>query len=438
MAGIAILARQLGYEVEGSDMNIYPPMSTQLIAQGIHYYEGYDSNHIAPDTDYVIIGNVIKRGNPALEYILANRIPYISGPQWLYENVLRKRHVLAVAGTHGKTTTSSLLAWILEARGLQPGFLIGGIPENFGQSARLGAMPYFVIEADEYDSAFCDKRSKFIHYHPQTLILNNLEFDHADIFNNLDAIKQQFHQLIKTIASNDIIIYHANDRHLQEVLALGCYTPTMSFAENGHWQAQLIAKDGSHFSVSHMGHRLGEVKWSLIGNHNVYNALAAIAGAYHIGIKAIHAMEALAEFKNVKRRLEIKGSIQDIVIYDDFAHHPTAIATTLAGLRAKIGKKRLIAVVEFASYTMRTGIHKERLAQAFKDADLVLCKKPNQSWGLEQVLPGFSQPAAIFENTNRIIDYLAHELRPGDQVLILSNSGFDGIHQKLMDALVAR
>lgn len=437
MSGVAILAKQSGHEVTGSDLNVYPPMSTQLSEQGITLMEGYDPAHIDPTIDYVIVGNVITRGNPAMEYILANQIPYTSGPAWLAENVLKNRWVLAVSGTHGKTTTTSLLSWILQHAGFAPGFLVGGVPENFGVSARLGQDPYFVIEADEYDSAFFDKRSKFLHYRPKTLILNNLEYDHADIFPNLAAIKQQFHYLLRTVPGNGQIISHAPNENLADVIKMGCWTPVATFGDaKSNWQSKLISSDGSQFTVLHDGKSVGEVHWNLLGMHNVNNALAAIAAAYHANVAPIKAIEALRSFKNVKRRLEVKGTVKNIVVYDDFAHHPTAIETTLAGLRAKIGEKaRMIAVLEFGSYTMRQGVHKDRIQQSLKSADMIVCKNTNDDWGLKQVLAACQQPTVLFDDVDSLVEGLVKELHPGDHVVIMSNSGFGGIHKKLIAAL---
>ncbi|MHB1949523.1 MAG: UDP-N-acetylmuramate:L-alanyl-gamma-D-glutamyl-meso-diaminopimelate ligase [Gammaproteobacteria bacterium] len=437
MAGIAQLAKQCGHEVSGSDMNVYPPMSTQLSAQGITLKNGYDPSHIDANVDCVIVGNVIRRGNPAMEAVLDRNIPYFSGPQWLAENVLKDRWVLAVAGTHGKTTTSSMLAWILESAGMNPGFLIGGVPENFGISARIGSHPFFVIEADEYDCAFFDKRSKFIHYHPKTLILNNLEFDHADIFPNLEAIKQQFHYLIRTIPGNGLIIRHAQDKNLEDVIAKGCWTPTITFTgEYGHWRARLINPDGSCFEVFTGEVPVGEVSWGLLGNHNVENALAAIAAAQHAGIPMQGVLEALRSFKNVKRRLEIKGQVKGITLYDDFAHHPTAIATTLAGLRAKVHQARIIAVLEFGSYTMRTGVHKDNIKDALTTADIVVCKRPEEvNWDINAILSDFTQRTSLYDNVETLIENLVKELKSGDHVVVMSNSGFGGIHQKLLKAI---
>lgn len=436
MSGVAIIARELGHEVTGSDMKVYPPMSIQLERQGIELSEGYEAKNIPADVDCVIVGNVVRRGNAAMEYVLEKGIPYESGPEWLARHLLRDRWVLAVSGTHGKTTTTSLVTWILEHAGLQPGYLIGGIPENFGVSARVGQSPYFVIEADEYDSAFFDKRSKFIHYHPKTLILNNLEYDHADIFPDLAAIQLQFQYLIRTVPGNGSIIHHAPDKNLSDVLSRGCWTPTVAFgSKNSAWQAELTAADGSAFKVLHHHQLVGEVKWSLLGNHNVDNALAAIAAAHHAGVEPQTAIAALSHFKNVKRRLEVKGAVKDIVVYDDFAHHPTAIATTLAGLRAKIGKSRLVAVLEFGSYTMRTGVHKERMEEALREADMVVCKSTDQDWGLNAVLKQFKQPTAVYQDVDHLVEQLAPTLCAGDHVVIMSNSGFGGIHDKLLSTL---
>lgn len=436
MAGIAVIAKQCGYEVVGSDENVYPPMSTQLITQGIKLYSGYDSRDIDPTIDYVIVGNVIKRGNPAMEFVLRENIPYMSGPEWLAKHILQNRTVLAVSGTHGKTTTTSILSWILEFCGKKPGFLIGGVPENFAISARLGEAPFFVIEADEYDSAFFDKRSKFIHYHPKVLILNNLEFDHADIFPNLDAIKQQFHYLVRTVPDNGLIVKNALDENLTDVLAKGCWTPVVTFGTAGEWHAELIAADGSHFRVYHQARPVDEVHWDLLGPHNVSNALAALAAATQVGVNKEEACKALSTFKNVKRRLEVKGVVAGITIYDDFAHHPTAITTTLAGLRAKVGKKRIIAVLEFGSYTMRTGVHQATIQASLNDADFVFCQQPKDcQWDVAAMLAGFSKPAHLYPTVEILIDNLVQHLRPDDHVIVMSNSGFGGIHQKLLQAI---
>lgn len=438
MSGLAVLAKQLGFEVTGSDQNIYPPMSDQLKALGVTLIEGYDTNPIIDQADCVIVGNVMRRGHPIIESILSNQIFYQSGPEWLYQHVLKKRFVLAVAGTHGKTTTSSMLAFILEEAGLNPGFLIGGMPENFGVSARLGAPPFFVIEADEYDSAFFDKRSKFIHYRPKTLILNNLEYDHADIFPDLNAIKQQFHYLIRTIPENGCIIYPKEDTNLQDVLNLGTFSPmrTIGETESANWSVRSKSLDNNYFDVFFKNEKAGEIRWKLLGKHNAMNALAAIAAASHVGVSPEAACKSLSRFMPVKRRLEIKKQLHDLIIYDDFAHHPTAIQTTLNGLRAKIGKQaRIVAVVEFASYTMRSGVHKDRLQAAFYDADLIFCKNTQTDWGLRSVLDQFKQRTGLYDDVDTLIKNLVPSLQSGDHVVIMSNGGFGNIHQKLIDVL---
>ncbi len=436
MSGIAVLAKQSGHTVTGSDMNVYPPMSTQLREQGIELFEGYHAEHIPHDVDCVIVGNVIRRGNPAMEHVLAQGLPYMSGPAWLAQTILKDRWVLGVAGTHGKTTTTSLLTWILESAGLNPGFLIGGVPDNFGVSARLGSSPYFVIEADEYDSAFFDKRSKFIHYRAKTLILNNLEYDHADIFPDLPAIKQQFHYLVRTVPGNGGIIRHAHDTNLQNVLDMGCWTPVTEFGNaQAEWSATLNKSDGSAFTVLRDQKPVAEVRWELVGRHNVDNALAAIAAASQVGVSPAVAASALTSFKNVKRRLEVKGETKQIVIYDDFAHHPTAISTTLAGLRAKIGSARMIAVLEFGSYTMRSGVHKNAIQSALADADMVVCKSTDADWGLTGILSKFTQPTAVYDDVESLVAGLAPKLHPGDHVVVMSNSSFGGIHKKLLEAI---
>jgi len=437
MSGIALLAQDKGFSIKGSDLKLYPPMSLQLYHKQIPFCEGYQAENIETDTQQFIIGNVITRGNPAMEHILTNNLPFTSGPQWLAENILRDRWVIAVSGTHGKTTTTSMIAWIFESAGLNPGFLIGGIPENFGFSARLGSSPFFIIEADEYDTAFFDKRAKFVHYHPRTLVMNNLEFDHADIYKDLEAIQLQFHYLLRTIPNNGLIIYPDQDDNLRKVLEKGCWTPCSTFGGNeSTWQARLLSQDGSSFEVLYQSRVVGSVKWSLLGKHNVDNALAALSASTHAGVNVETAITALASFKNVKRRLEIKGEWKGITLYDDFAHHPTAIKTTLSGLRAKIGRARLITILEFGSYTMRKGIHKDQIQQALVDADLILCKKPQSNdWGLAEVLKKCSQPNKLYEDVDILVKDLVSELRSGDHVVMMSNSSFDGIHQKLLKAL---
>lgn len=436
MAGVALLARDLGHVVTGSDQRIYPPMSTQLEAQGIALKEGYDPSHLNPVPDLVVIGNALSRGNALVEEILERGLAYTSGAQWVADTVLGNRHVLAVAGTHGKTTTASLLAWILEHAGVSPGFLIGGVPENFGISARLGKTPYFVIEADEYDTAFFDKRSKFVHYRPRTAILNNLEFDHADIFPDLATIQRQFHHLIRTVPRNGRLIVSGIDKALTEVLEMGCWTPVEQIGVKNGWSAKPLSSDASNFRVLHQGKPQGDVAWSLIGLHNVQNALSAIAAAAHVGIEPGKAIEALAGFRSIKRRLEVRGSVNGITVYDDFAHHPTAIATTLQALRAHVGDARVIAVLELRSNTMRMGVHRDTLAPALSLADCVVLLKPSGiNWNLERVTAVLGGRGQVLSSVNAILDTLTQELRPKDHVLIMSNGGFDNIHARLLERL---
>ncbi|HXH02336.1 MAG TPA: UDP-N-acetylmuramate:L-alanyl-gamma-D-glutamyl-meso-diaminopimelate ligase [Candidatus Competibacteraceae bacterium] len=434
MAGVALLARALGHSVSGSDANAYPPMSTQLASLGIRVCEGYAPAHLDEVPDLIIVGNAMTRGNPMVEAALARGIPYVSGPQWLYDEVLKQRWVLAVAGTHGKTTTSSLLAWILEEAGLQPGFLIGGIPANFGVSARLGQGPFFVVEADEYDTAFFDKRSKFVHYRPRTAVLNNLEYDHADIFPDLAAIQRQFHHLVRTVPGNGLIVANGADANLAETLQMGCWTPVETFA-TGDWEARAVAADGSAFTVCLQGQPLGRVQWSQLGQHNVHNALAAIAAARHVGVPPVQAIAALASFQGVKRRLELRGEAGGVQVYDDFAHHPTAIATTLAGLKARHAG-RVIAVLEPRSNTMKAGVFKDSLAPSLAAADaVVLYQDPQLGWSLEAVTAGLNGRARVLRSIADVVAAVVSEARPGDAVLVMSNGGFGGIHQKLLEAL---
>lgn len=436
MAGVALLARDLGHRVTGSDQKVYPPMSTQLEAQGIALHEGYDPAQLDPQPDLVVIGNVYSRGNALVEAVLARDIPYTSGAQWVADNVLPGRHVLAVAGTHGKTTTASLLAWLLESAGLKPGFLIGGVPENFGVSARLGANPFFVIEADEYDTAFFDKRSKFVHYRPRTAILNNLEFDHADIFPDLAAIQRQFHHLVRTVPRNGKLIVNGADKALAETLELGCWTPVEYFAGRTGWTVQPLVPDASRFRVLRDDAAQGDVAWELLGAHNMHNALAAIAAADHAGVEPARAVEALAGFRSIKRRLELRGSVGGVTVYDDFAHHPTAIATTLAALRARVGDARILAVLELRSNTMRMGVHRDTLAPALSLADQVLLLKPaGLNWNLERVTAVLAGRGRVLPTVEAILDALAQELKPTDHVLIMSNGGFENIHQRLLTRL---
>ncbi len=438
MGGIALLARELGHQVSGSDANVYPPMSTQLQSQGIELQQGYDPDHLDPEPDIVVIGNALSRGNPLVEYVLERGLRYLSGPQWLAEHVLLGRWVLAIAGTHGKTTTSSMLAWILEDAGLSPGFLIGGVPENFGISARLGSTPFFIIEADEYDTAFFDKRSKFIHYRPRTLAINNLEFDHADIFSNLAAIQRQFHHLLRIVPGNGLVITPADNSNIDTVLEQGCWTPreTFSAISDANWTSENSSADGSSFDIDFDASRLGRLEWSLMGEHNINNALAAVAAARHAGVPPQHAITALTRFRNVKRRMEKRACINGITIYDDFAHHPTAIATTLAGLRARAGKQRIIAVLEPRSNTMRMGVHKETLAPALALADHILLFQPaDLEWDLTEITQALGPYAKVYTNIIELVESIARTARAGDQVLVMSNGAFGDIHTRLQQAL---
>lgn len=437
MGGLAVIARQMGHQVTGSDQNVYPPMSTQLESQGIILMEGYRAGNLDPKPDLVIIGNALSRGNPEVEAVLNQGLNYVSGPEWLAKHVLQDRWVLGVAGTHGKTTTSSMLSWILEHQGFKPGFLIGGIPLNFGVSARLGESSFFVVEADEYDSAFFDKRSKFVHYRPRTAILNNLEYDHADIFPDLDAIKKQFHHLVRTIPGEGLIIAPENEHNIGDVLNMGCWTPVAQTSINGvsEWNAALIKADGSRFTVHHKGIEQGEVDWPLTGGHNVSNALAAIAAAHHVGIQPRDAIGALAQFRNVKRRMEVIAKLNGVTIYDDFAHHPTAIATTLDGLRKQVGQERIIAIVEPRSNTMRLGVHTETLAKSLNQADLALIYQPKElSWDLSR-LKQYAANIEICESLEQIIARLKLEARSRGHFVLMSNGSFGGIYARLLAEL---
>ena len=442
MGGLAIMAKQMGHHVTGSDQNVYPPMSTQLEEQGIALMKGYSPENLDPAPDLVVVGNAISRGNPEIEAVLNRGLAYTSGPQWLYCYVLKNSWVLAVAGTHGKTTTSSMLAWILESAGLKPGFLIGGVPLNFGLSARLGDGRFFIVEADEYDTAFFDKRSKFVHYRPRTTILNNLEFDHADIFPDLAAIQRQFHHLIRSIPGNGLIIAPETDKTLAEVLQMGCWTPVEKTTleenpENAVWRADLLAPDGSRFQLYHRGQLSGVVEWSLTGRHNVMNALSAIAAAHHAGVSPEEAAAALSMFKNVRRRLEVRARIDGITLYDDFAHHPTAIATTLEGLRARVDSARIIAVLEPRSNTMRMGVHADTLADSLKAADQSIIFQPEDlGWDAEQAIQG-AEHISVCRSLDSIVERLAKDARPGDHLVFMSNGSFGGIHKKVEDALRA-
>ncbi|HOY69583.1 MAG TPA: UDP-N-acetylmuramate:L-alanyl-gamma-D-glutamyl-meso-diaminopimelate ligase [Methylotenera sp.] len=447
MGGIAVLAKAAGHRVTGCDANVYPPMSTQLQAQGIELIEGFDPAQTKLNPDIYVIGNVVARGNALMEEILNQGLPYISGPQWLAENVLQGKWVLAVAGTHGKTTTSSMLAWILEYAGLAPGFLIGGVPENFAVSARLpqtpqqdanSISPFFVIEADEYDTAFFDKRSKFVHYHPRTAVLNNLEFDHADIFEDLSAIEKQFHHLVRTVPGQGLVVANGKEASLQRVLDKGCWTPVEKFGADDNWQAANAHGDGS-FDVLFAGKLQGRVNWDLLGEHNRMNALATIAAARHAGVAVETSIAALTEFKNVKRRMETKGVVNHITVYDDFAHHPTAIETTLAGLRAKLDAvsrgARIIAVLEPRSNTMKLGVMKDALPASLKDADLVFCFGANLGWSAEEALMPIANKAKTFNDLAAMVQAIKSVAKPNDHILVMSNGGFGGVHQKILDAL---
>ncbi|MCG9584426.1 UDP-N-acetylmuramate:L-alanyl-gamma-D-glutamyl-meso-diaminopimelate ligase [Vibrio tubiashii] len=436
MGGAAVLARQLGHKVTGCDANVYPPMSTLLESQGIEIIEGFDPSQLDPAPDLVVIGNAMSRGNPCVEYVLNNNLRYTSGPQWLQEFLLHDRWVLAVSGTHGKTTTSSMLAWILEDCGYKPGFLVGGVLGNFGISARLGESMFFVVEADEYDSAFFDKRSKFVHYHPRTLVMNNLEFDHADIFDDLEAIKRQFHHLVRTVPGNGRIFAPKQDSALQDVLERGCWSETEFSGEQGDWQAEKVNIDGSQFKVLFQGEQVGIVSWNLVGDHNVDNALMAIAAARHVGVTPDLACESLAKFINTKRRLELKGEVNGITVYDDFAHHPTAIELTLGGLRNKVGDSKIIAVLEPRSATMKRGVHKDTLAASLQKADQVFLYQPDSiDWSVEEIAAQCAQPAQTSNNVDELVEQIVASASSGDQILVMSNGGFEGIHNKLLAKL---
>lgn len=443
MGGLAQIAKRAGHEVSGSDHKLYPPMSTQLEHAGIEVYEGYDSQQIHAGIDLVVVGNVMRRGLPVVESLLNRGIAYTSGPQWLAEHILRDKWVLAVAGTHGKTTTSSLLAYILDQAGLAPGFLIGGVPDNFAVSARLGESPFFVIEADEYDTAFFDKRSKFVHYRPRTLVLNNLEFDHADIFPNLSAIQRQFHHLIRTVPGNGLIVHSSADEALNEVIDMGCWTPRMGFGMaddvSSGWQARLLCEDGSRFEILHEGQSQGEVEWGLLGRHNVLNALAAVLAARHAGVTLQASLEAVSSFQGVARRMQRVGVANGIHLYDDFAHHPTAIATTLEGLRARYPRARLIAVLEPRSNSMRMGVHRHRLASSLKAADRVfLHQSEDLGWSLEEVSETLGPCACVSRDTDSLLALLKKELKPEDHVVFMSNGSFDRLPVRTLEALEGR
>ncbi|BCU66292.1 UDP-N-acetylmuramate:L-alanyl-gamma-D-glutamyl-meso-diaminopimelate ligase [Acinetobacter bouvetii DSM 14964 = CIP 107468] len=443
MGSLALLARDLGHKVTGSDANVYPPMSTQLENAGITLMQGYDRSHLQPHPDLVIVGNAMKRGIDAVEYMLNEGLPYISGPQFLADHVLQGKHVLGVAGTHGKTTTTTMLAWVLDQAGLNPGFLIGGVPLGFSESARLGGGKYFCVEADEYDSAFFDKRSKFVHYHPKTAILNNLEFDHADIFDDLAAIQKQFHHLVRTIPSEGRIITPITESNIDEVLEMGCWTPVVRTSLDANDKSELYAEqlsaDGSHFKVLQHDAVKGEVKWNMTGQHSVANALATIAAAEHVGVSIETACEALSNFGGVKRRMELLGTVRGVEVYDDFAHHPTAIDTTLEGARKRLGERKLWAIIEPRSNTMRMGSHKDSLAHSARLADEVIWYQPEGlDWDLQPVIEAAPNKAVVARSLDDIIQTVTAEAGEGDAVVIMSNGGFGGLHQKLINALNAK
>ena len=449
MGGVAAIAKAAGYRVTGADLNVYPPMSTQLQELGIDFIQGYGAEQLELRPDIVVVGNALSRGSPVVEAMLDRGIAYTSGPQWLAEQVLREKHVIAVAGTHGKTTTTAMLTWILEEAGLAPGFLVGGVPSNFDSTARLGKGPFFVIEADEYDTAFFDKRAKFVHYRPRTAILNNLEFDHADIYPDIAAIRRQFNQLLRTVPAAGRIIVNGEDTELATTLAMGCWSPRESFAvvkaaggagADAEWSAVIApGSAASRFAVLCRGTTVAEVNWPLLGEHNVMNALAAIAAARHVGVPPERAARALGEFRGVKRRMEIRGVVDGVTVYDDFAHHPTAIATTLSGLRARVGGARIVAVLEARSNTMKLGVHREQMAPALALADRAwLLNPPDIGWDLPSAVAALGARASLAASVDELVKGLTDDSRPGDHILVMSNGGFGGLHDKLLAALRAR
>jgi UDP-N-acetylmuramate: L-alanyl-gamma-D-glutamyl-meso-diaminopimelate ligase len=447
MGGIAAIAKQLGHRVSGCDANVYPPMSTQLEQLGIELKQGYLTEHLNDEPDLVIVGNAMSRGNVMVEYVLDRNISYTSGPQWLLEHVLKDRWVLAISGTHGKTTTSSMVAWILEYAHMKPGFLIGGVPQNFDCSARLGDAPFFVIEADEYDTAFFDKRSKFVHYRPRTLVINNMEFDHADIFNDLSDIQRQFHHLIRMVPSNGLVLSPKNESAINETLAQGCWTPKEFSVDDENrsdgWHAEKVIEDGSEFIVRFKGDIQGTVKWNLIGDFNIDNGLMAIAAARHAGVPSQVAIDALAEFINTKRRLELRGEVNHVRVFDDFAHHPTAIAKTLAGVKANVSadvegnkSRRVIAVLEPRSNTMKSGIHKDTLPVSLSQADIVYLYQGEQvKWSVDALIQDCTQPCFVETNIEALVSCIVENSQAGDTIVVMSNGGFGDIHNKLLIAL---
>jgi UDP-N-acetylmuramate: L-alanyl-gamma-D-glutamyl-meso-diaminopimelate ligase len=442
MGGVAAIAKSAGHQVSGSDENVYPPMSTQLRKLGIKLQEGYDSVEYSDDVDCVIVGNVLSRGNPAVERLLNSGIPYYSGPQWLANNVLQDKWVLAVAGTHGKTTTTSMLAWILEHAGLEPGFLIGGVPNNFGISARLSESRYFVVEADEYDTAFFDKRAKFVHYRPRTLAITNIEYDHADIYPDLDSILWQFHQLIRTVPGEGLIACNADDENCAKLFERGVWTPRESFATGAPamWTAKYeLIGEKSRFSVAHNGESCGEAGWDLLGEHNLENALAAISCASHVGVQVSQSLEALAKYKNVKRRLEKRGVFDGVSVYEDFAHHPTAIMRTLSALRSRVQDRRIVAVVEPRSNTMKMGVHRDALRKVFDDADRVyVFASESLDWKPEVTLAGLGDKLIVEHDVEALCEALVTTASSGDQLLLMSNGSFHGLPRLLQQALQRR
>jgi UDP-N-acetylmuramate: L-alanyl-gamma-D-glutamyl-meso-diaminopimelate ligase len=449
MGGVAAIAKSAGFRVTGADLNVYPPMSTQLEELGIEFIQGYGAEQLDLRPDIVVVGNALSRGSPVVEAMLDRGMAYTSGPQWLAEQVLREKHVIAVAGTHGKTTTTAMLTWILEEAGLAPGFLIGGVPSNFDSTARLGKGPFFVIEADEYDTAFFDKRAKFVHYRPRTAILNNLEFDHADIYPDIAAIRRQFNQLLRTVPAAGRVIVNGEDAELATTLGMGCWTPRETFAvakasrEGGadaDWSALIAAGSAaSRFTVLCHGKAVAEVNWPLLGEHNVMNALAAIAAARHVGVEPARAARALDAFRGVKRRMEVRGVVDQVTVYDDFAHHPTAIATTLGGLRARVAGARIVAVLEPRSNTMKLGVHREQLAPALALADRAwFLNSADLGWDLPSAVAALGARASFAGDVDALVKGLADDSRPGDHILVMSNGGFGGLHEKLLAALRAR
>ena len=440
MGGLALLARELGHQVTGSDANVYPPMSTQLEAAGIELMEGYSADNLAGEPDLVVIGNALSRGNPEVEAVLDRGLPYLSGPQWLGEYILPGRWVLAVSGTHGKTSTSSMLAWLLEKAGMAPGFLIGGVPQNFGLSARLGGTDFFVIEADEYDTAFFDKRSKFVHYRPRTLVIGNLEFDHADIFPDLAAIETQFHHLVRCVPQSGQIIRPESEA-IDRVMARGCWTPQqqLGFASTDDWQILLHREDGTEFAVRDPHGNTTEFRWSQLGRHNLANACGAIAAAHHVGVTVSDCVDAMESFQGVKRRLELRGTPGGVSVYDDFAHHPTAIESTLAAVRQHQPGKKLVAVIEPRSNTMRSGVHGGELIAATESADQIFWyQSPDMSWSLADIVETSARPTAVLSTIDELVAATADAVGPGDTVVIMSNGGFNQFHERLLAFLEDR